>query len=640
MRRIAGLALALSFVFAVGAACAAGEETPLLDEISVTATRAPEGIPAGLLGASLTVLDPQDLEERQTRVVSDVLRDVPGLAVNRAGAVGSPTQVRVRGTEGNHVLVLVDGVKASDPYYDEFDFATLIADDIARVEVLRGQQSSLYGSDAIGGVISYSTLTGREAPGLSGRVEGGSFGSFDTAVRYGGVAGVMDYAVSGGWQKTDGYRVARAGSRDIGADSRALSGKFDLELSDAFRIRAMLRVNRTAADSTDEDYDAGTPEFGAIDGTGRFTNRTFIGSVRAEYDAFDDRWQNAVSVQRVDARRDGDNGFGPYGDKGERTRYSLESTLRLGMRETLQQLLTLAVDREDTDARNTQAFSAAQGERHSTGNTGVVAQYTLLANQRLGAGVSVRHDDNSRFENANTWRAQGSYLFDGGTRLRAASGSGIKSPSLTELFGYDPASYAGNPDLKPEKSRGWEAGVDQELLDRAVLLGATYFRSRLEHEIYTAFGPAPDFLSTPANRDTLSTQRGVELTADARLARGWRVAAAWTHLDAKEDGVAEIRRPSNIGSLNLGWRSAAEAFGANLTVRYNGRMTDSNFYGVGPSPAPLDAFTLVNLDVDWRFSKALQFYGRVENALDQHYEETYTYRAVGRAAYAGARVKF
>jgi vitamin B12 transporter len=622
------------------AAAATDEDIPVLDEVSVIATRAPVGIPVGMVGASLTVIGPQDMQDRQTRVVSDLLRDVPGIAVNRAGAVGGPTQVRIRGTEGNHTLVLVDGVKASDPYYDEFDFATLIADDVARVEVLRGQQSSLYGSDAIGGVISYSTLDGRDAPGLSGRVEGGTFHSFDTAVRYGGVAGVMDYALSGGWQKTDGYRVARVGNREIGAESRVVSGKFGFDISDTFRIKASLRANRTEADTTDEDYAFGTPEFGAVDGAGSFTNKTFIGSVRAEHDAFDGHWLNAVSVQRVAARRDGENGFGAFGDKGERTRYSVESTLRLGARDALEQLLTLAVDREETDSRNTVAFSLQQAEKHGTDNTGIVAQYTLLANQRLGLGASLRHDDNSRFENATTYRVQASYLFDSGTRVRAASGSGIKNPSLTELYGYDPATYVGNPGLKPEKSRGWETGIDQQLSGGNVVLGATYFHSKLENEIFTTFGPPPFFYGTPDNRATSSKQKGVELFADARIMRAWRLAAAWTHLDAKEDGIEEVRRPANIGSLNLGWNSATETFGANLTVRYNGKMTDSNFYGVGPDPAPLDAYTLVNLGVDWRFSGAVQFFGRIENLLDENYEESYTYRAIGRTGFAGVRVKF
>src|SRR6185503_7127396 len=141
------------------------------EQVVVTASRL-GGIRADLLGSSATVLEPIDLELRQTEIVSDVLRDVPGVAVSRSGPVGQFTQVRIRGAESNHTLVLIDGIKASDPFYGEFEFETLIADDVARVEVLRGEQSALYGSDAIGGVIQYITLSGADAPGLRGRIEG------------------------------------------------------------------------------------------------------------------------------------------------------------------------------------------------------------------------------------------------------------------------------------------------------------------------------------------------------------------------------------------------------------------------------------------------------------------------------------
>lgn len=644
MRRIATVVLLLSGMIACGPIAAAEADT-ILDEISVTATRAADGIARKLLGASLTIIDAEEMESRHTRVLSDLLRDVPGVAVSRFGAEGGQTQVRIRGSEANHTLVLVDGVKASDPYYDEFDFATLIADDVASVEVLRGQQSALYGSDAIGGVISYRTLTGREAPGLSARVEGGSFTTFDASVRYGAVAGSTDYALSAGWRTTDGYPVARVGSRDIGSENFAASGRFNVDVSDVLRISTMLRANRTEADSADEDYSFGTPEFGAIDGTGSFTNRSVLGAVRAEYDAMEGRWKSAVSVQRTDVKRHGTGQFGPYGDKGTRMRYSLESTLGFGEQGSLQHLVTLAADRELTDATNTEAYSAAQGAEHGTGNTGIVAQYTLLANDRLGIGASLRQDNNTRFEDVTTYRVQASYLFDSGTRLRAASGSGVKNPSLTEVFGYDPEAYVGNPDLKPEKSRGWEVGLDQAFMDGRALLGATYFRSTLDNEIYTdsVFGPAPDFeylYSTPGNRDTRSKQRGFEFFIEGLVLDDWRVTAAWTHVNASEDGTREIRRPANIGSLNIGWTSPAKAVDANVAVRYNGRMTDSNFYGVGPSPVPMQAFTLVNVNFNWHVTGTMQFYGRVENAFDEDYEEIYTYRAVGVGFHAGVRLRF
>src|SRR6185369_5290371 len=190
----------------------------LLDYVIVTATRANQGVRADLLGSSFTILQPEDFEQRQTRYVSDILRDVPGISISRSGSVGGLTQVRIRGTESNHTLVLIDGIKASDPVAGEFDFSSLIADDVAKVEVLRGQQSALYGSDAIGGVINYITLSGREAPGGRVRVEGGSFGTKDVSARYAGVSGPLDYAVSGGWNDSDGFAVSRFGGNDAGTE--------------------------------------------------------------------------------------------------------------------------------------------------------------------------------------------------------------------------------------------------------------------------------------------------------------------------------------------------------------------------------------------------------------------------------------
>ncbi len=642
-----GLAVSACIFAAISAQAAdQPDDASLLDEVVISATRGSEAITRGLLGASVSIVDADDMQARQVRIVSDVLRDVPGIAVSRSGAVGGLTQVRIRGTEGNHALVLIDGVKASDPYYGEFDFGTLIADDVAKVEVLRGQQSALYGSDAIGGVISYTTLSGREAPGVSTRLEYGSFNTMDAAARFGGESGMLDYAVSGGVQDTDGYATARNGNRDVGARNIALSGRFVWTVSDALRIKSVLRLNNTRAENNDQDYDSpyatGTYGF-VIDSDDYYKNRALVGMVRAELGAAGDRWQQGFSVQGVDAKRDGySGGARASGDKGGRFKVTYDSTFHFGS-DAVAQVLTLGADYEDESFQNTApigpypGITAAQAEKHGIDNLGLVAQYNLTANERLGFGASLRADNNKRFDDAMTYRVQGSYLFDSGTRLRSATGSGIKNPSPTEIFGYNPATYVGNPDLKPEKSKGWEIGVDQQLLDGKVLLGATYFDSELENEIDTDCSGYP--ICTPFNHTTLSKQKGVELTAEARIAQ-WRVVAAYTDLNAKQDSVEEVRRPNTIASLNLGWRAASEVYGANLTLRYNGDMLDSNFTGRGASRVTLDSYTLVNLGLDWKFNDRTQVYGRIENLLDEDYEEVYTYATPGRAFYAGVRMKF
>jgi vitamin B12 transporter len=623
-------------------AAGAGSADPL-DLVVITATRANQGVRADLLATSFTILQPEDFEQRQTRYVSDILRDVPGISVSRSGSLGGLTQVRIRGSESNHTLVMIDGMKASDPYFGEFDFATLIADDIARVEVLRGQQSALYGSDAIGGVINYITLSGREAPGGRVRMEAGSFGTKEASARYAGVSGPFDYALSGGYSDVDGFPVSRFGSRDVGTQNGAVSGRFQYTPSETLRFKAIARYSHTRADTDAQDFNFPPgPSYGfVIDSDDYYKNRAFYGLVRGELDTFDARWTHAVTAQGVDAARDSfARGAFDFGDNGKRVRYSYESTFRLGG-DRFAQTLTAAFDHEREEFQNLGAFLLpAQAINHAITNKGIVLQYDARIDDRIGLGAAVRHDANDRFDNDTTYRVQASFRVTGSTRLRAAAGSGIKNPGIFELFGFDPGTFIGNPGLKPEKSRGWEVGVDQSFADRRALVGVTYFSSRLTDEIFTTFVP-PTFDASPGNRSTDSTQKGVELFAQARVAQSWRVDASYTYLDSKENGVEEVRRPPHIGSLNVSWRAPEDRAGVALTVRYNGSTNDNNFTLVSTSPfVRLSSYTLVNLGADFRITDNVQVYGRVENLLNENYEDVFTYRSAGRGAFAGARVSF
>lgn len=614
----------------------------LLDFVVVTATRANQGVRADLLGSSFTILQPEDFELRQVRYVSDILRDVPGISINRSGTPGGFTQVRIRGTESNHALVLIDGIKASDPVAGEFDFSSLIADDLAKVEVLRGQQSALYGSDAIGGVINYITLSGREAPGGRVRVEGGSFGTKDVSARYGGVAGPLDYVFSGGWTDSEGYPVSRFGTRDVGTENGAVSARLEYTPSETLRFKAVARYTHTRADVDPQDADPTSPTFGyVIDGDDYYTNRVYYGLVRGELDTLNGRWTHALTAQGVDASRDSYSlGALNSGDSGKRQRYSYESTLRFGS-DRFAQTLIGALDREREEYQNRGVFfqtPESTAERSIT-NTGVVLQYDARIQDRIGLGAAVRHDDNDRFDDDNTYRLQASWRFARDTRLRAAAGTGVKNPGVFELFGFDPGFFVGNPALSPEKSRGWELGLDQSFADRRALVGATYFHSTLEDEIVSIFTTLP----TVANTNRKSTQKGVEVFAQARLAAAWRLDASYTYVDAKENGVEELRRPAHMGSVNLAWRAPADRAGVSLTVRYNGSMNDNAFTDpitFAPRLVRLSSYTLVNLGADYRVTDTLQVYGRVENLLDERYEEVFSYRSAGRGAFAGARLTF
>lgn len=600
-----------------------------------------------LLTSSATVLTTVDLQQRQTQYVSDILRDVPGIAVSRGGPAGQFTQIRMRGAEGNHTYLMIDGMKASDPYFGEFDFATLIADDVSRIEVLRGEQSALYGSDAIGGVIHYITATGAERPGFSARVEGGSFNTFGGTARFAGVSGMLDYAVSGAYQRTDGTPDSRFGVRNVGSENAEFSGKFTLSLAENLRVRAVGRYSETTADQNNQDFNFPPgPTYGfEIDGNGHYNNKALYGLLSAEFEGMQGHWRNAITIQGVSAERNGfGNNFSPSstrtsGDKGEREKATYVTSFDFG-NTMVAHKLTGSVDWEREFYKNTDPSGFADTTRRHNDNYGYVGQYDLVFNNRLALNASGRFDENYRFDNAFTYHVGASYRFDNGFRPHVSTGTGIKAPGIYELYGYTPgpAGYISNPNLKAEKSQGWEIGADQTFLDGMAIASVTYFHSTLEDEITTVYVP-PTFAANPQNATTDSTREGVEATLSLNIDQ-WRLDGQFTHLESTEKGLPEVRRPENIGSVNIGWRAMDDKFGANLTVCYNGAQKDFQFTPIGSTRINMPAYTLVNLGADYRVNQMWQVYGRVENLFDEKYEEVFSFRSSGVAFYAGVRATF
>lgn len=659
----ATLAAIIASTIAAPAAAQAQDSASQADDpqLVVTASRSGDGIRLDQIGGSVTVLDAAAVEQRETRLVADILRDVPGIAVNRA--VSGLTQVRIRGSEGNQVMVLVDGIKANDPYQGEFDFNGLIAEEAARIEVLRGQQSSLYGSDAIGGVINYTTLSGSEAPGYRVRAEAGSFGTYSGAMRMAGASDTFDYALSGAFYHTDGFASAPGGTREIGTDNLSASAKVNWMPTDNFRVSGVVRYTSSVGDTNNQAVTADSPlvrgrqVITSIDTPGSFyESKAWNALLKAELDSFDGMMTTAISGQISDNRRDS-YVFTDYAYGNDGTRYigSLVNTLRFGS-DRLKHSITAAVDLEREDYRNTSPTAPDQSVKVLE-RVGFVGQYNLVFDDNLSLGASVRYDDNDYFKNATTWRAEASYLLPTGTRLRAAAGSGIKNPSSGELFGYYDGLYIGNPDLQPEESRGWEVGVDQSFAGGALKIGATYFKSRLTNEIYTAY-PAPDYIATTMNRDTITRQQGIEVFAQARLA-DFTADASYTWLDAPQfrnvllnpedpgsfaTGPVEtqaVRRPEHSASFNLSYDPVDGPFSGTLTVRHNGAMKDVVYTASYAALfADMPAYTVVNLSLRLKVRDEVELYARAENLLDEQYQEVFTFDAPGRTVYGGVRFRF
>jgi vitamin B12 transporter len=603
-------------------------------EILVSASRDDDLLLKQYTGSAL-VISAEQLEQRQTRDIADILRDVPGVAV--AGIAGQ-TQIRLRGSEANHVLVLVDGIEVSDPYAGEFDMGTLQAEPGARVEVLRGPQSALYGPDAIGGVVAYESASGRSQPGFAARIEGGTQGTVNGALRYGAAGDSWDAALSAVVVSTDGQPNARGGTRDIGRDSYTVSGKGSVEVAEGIALRAAARFIRTEGQTNDSDFDSASPTFGfTIDSPGvTFTNEAIYALIGARAEMLEGRWTHDLSAQIAEVDRETDSPFGlTSASEGDRVKASYVTAFKLADAHNL----TFAADWERESFRNALAASGGFTGRRAVEQTGFVGEYRY-AGAAFDLSAALRHDINNRFADATTFRVGAGYRVTDTTRLRAAGGSGVKNPGFFELFGFVDGRFIGNDALRPEKSTGWEVGLDQDLGDSA-RVSVTYFDSELEGEIFTTF-PPPNFIATPANRTTVSQQRGVEVSLNARLAAQWSLDAAYSYLDAEENGVEEVRRPQHIASAALTWTAPGDAASATMVVRHNGATRDVAF--TDPSFVPvrvnLDDYTLVNVNARVRLADGISAFARVDNLLNERYEQVFSFVSPGRSAVVGVEARF
>jgi vitamin B12 transporter len=619
----------LSSAAAVLAAALPAHADEPVEKVVVTASRI-GSTSADRLGTAVTIIDGKQIDQRQTRFVGDVLRDVPGVAVSRSGAVGSKTQVRVRGAEGNHTLVMFGGADVSDPFQGEFDFSGLLATDIERIEVLRGSQSALYGSDAIGGVINIVPRRGRGDFAVEALAEGGSFATWQTGIGVGAGSDMFDVYASANHHATSGINIARGGSERDGERDSALFVNAGLRPVENLELRAFLRYVDTFAETDPQDFFTGLVVDGNAD---TFATTQLYGNLSAEVSAFAGAWQTRLNYAFIDADSTSGSAFGPFVTTGDRHKVSLVSAVNVTTG-AAEHKLTGAIDWRQEHYQNvatTLPFDPAINGVRELDTVGYVLSYDLSLDA-FDAGVALRHDDNDRFEDASTYRLQASYRLADTTRLRATAGTGIKNPNNFELFGFTTSGFVGNPNLKPETSTGWDIGIDQDFWDGKGRVSATYFEARLKNEIETTF-------VTTNNAAGVSDRRGLELTLDAALSDDVTLNAAYTYLEAHQGGAREIRRPPHIASLNLNYRFLDRA-SATLSVRYNGEQDDTLFSFFGPQSVVNKAFTLVNVNASYDLTDNIQAFGRVENLFDENYEEVFSYRSPGIAAYAGIRTRF
>lgn len=609
-----------------------------VEDVVVTANRSAQ--PIERVGASVTVLTQAAIEARQTPAVAELLAQTPGVSFTRNGGVGTSTGVNIRGAESQHTVVLIDGVKLNDPSSTQggFNFGNLLIGDTARIEVLRGAQSTLWGSQAIGGVVNIVTAEPTEALQGSLDAEAGARG---TTYFRGGVGGAnerLSWRLAASRYDTDGFSAFAKGTEDDGYTNTGLSGRLNVKVTDAVSLD--LR----------SVWSSGRNDFDAFNGDSREYGKTqeLVAYAGLNFDLLDGRFRNRIGYAHTDTDR---RNFNPdnkvqtltFDAEGQNRRWEYQGAF--AFTEALNATFGLEHEKSEMKTRSpgdwnpNPAFGRGEAELNSAYGQ---VQWTVLEGLTLTGGL--RYDDHAQYgDNLLGQVAAAWALNEGDTMVRASWGQGFRAPGLYELY-----SEYGNLNLQPEEFDSWEIGVEQRLFDRAVV-SATYFNRQADNEIrYNGCStPSTDPLCTVNGagrwgyyRNVQKTEaQGVELVGRVDVTERLNVSANYTWTDAKSasgatDGKRLTRRPEHMANFAADY---AFAFGlkTGVAVRYVGETFNND-----TNTVKVDAYTLVDLRASYPINDTLEIYGRIENAFDEDYQTVLNYGAPGRGVFGGVRVRF
>lgn len=599
----------------LAATSAHADDAATLDEAVVTATRLPSLVDQA---PGARIVTAEDIEQRQASFAADVLDTIPGVSVARTGAFGGVTGVRIRGASTDKTLVLVDGVPMNDPSDPNgaFDFAALDLADIDRIEILSGPQGSLWGSEAIGGVVAFTT---RETDGLRAGVEGGSYG---TARGYAG-AGVSRDAYAVGLNlsgiSTDGLSKAAVGSEADGFREGTAQAYGRVRLAPGLQLDGRVRYLRSRT-----EVDGYRPPFFTFGDTNDVSDaRTWSGFARLRYDgAWNLHHTLSASAYDLDRSQDGESGAFRYTAQRQVFRYLAERGAP-----TDPWGFALGAEREQTKAR------LSDGSSQDLSSNALFGVLRLRPTDRLNLTGSIRWDDPDAYGSRTTARLAGVYDLGGGLAVKASWGQGFKTPTISEIacdFCFPTGPSIG---LKPETADGYDLGLAWRSADGRFQASVTGFRLDVRDQIVFTFDPVT-FASRYANIDrTRST--GVEVEADAKLGAGFSLHAAYSYTDAvnRTTGAWLIRIPRNQGSAVLSWEGGRLS-GA-LTVRAEGRQADADADTFAPTTRP--GFVTADLAGAYQLKPGLKLTARVENLFDRRYQQILGYAEPGLSGYLGIR---
>ena len=591
-----------------------------LDEIVVTPNRVAGD--ARRTGVSVSVVTQEDLAKRRDQTLAATLAALPGISYVQQGPFGNAGTLRIRGADGRYLAVFVDGIRVSDPSGTtvSYDFGSLTADDVGRIEVLRGSQSALWGGSAVGGVVNITTREATEdGTHQTASAEVGSFGTAKLSYGYARRDDRMEMAFTLGHLQTDGFSAFDGGAERDGARATRLSFSARYRVNDAVTVGGALLAQNTV-----QDYD-GYVGFVLGDVNNVGTRRELGARLFAEIDAGATQHQMEVAI--FNNKRGYEQPGGNSSFSGTRLTFGYQGTTEVS------DALTLVYGADWN--RETARYGNVAGGEANTRTVGVFAQALWSPSDNFDVSATLRSDHNSGFGSFETGRLAAAWRPSEGTTVRAAIATGFRAPSVDERFGDYPGFFAfvGNPALRPEESLSYEVGVEHEYASGAKV-SATAFQLEVDNLITYQFG----FPSTLVNLPGASVRKGVELAATMPLSDKVTAGLAYTYTDGRRpDGsrLPQVARHDLTLSLDA---ALSDRLSAGLQLHHAaGRVdNDPNTFSLVSMPD----YTVLNAAMTYALTDRADAYLRIENIGDVKYQQISGYAASRRAVYVGISAKF
>jgi vitamin B12 transporter len=601
-------------------------------DIVVTANRMP--MPVSQVGSSATVITAQQIKDSQQTQVLELLRTVPGLDVVQTGSGGGSTSVFMRGANSEQTLVMIDGVAVNDPINPNhaFNFANLSLNNVQRIEVIRGPQSTVYGSNAMAGVINIITKKGKKGNHASLKLEAGANRTFNQALNLSGANDKLNYSLGVSHQRTAGISSASSKEGNLERDNYSdldVSSQLNFIANDQLDFDAILRWD-TARFGLDDTLDV-APYTITDDLNLRGLDKTIVGRLAANLSLMDDQWRQTLGVSFTQHHRvytDGGVDAAQPVDTAYRDEYNAK-TLKFDWQNNIQlsNNNTLVAGAETQSEEGSTIFHWGNFPKKSSRTNSVYVQDNMHSGDTLSGSLGARYDHQDQFDSKVTYRASGAYAVTKKTRLKASLGTGYKAPSLSQL--YDP-TY-GNPNLKPEESTGADFSVIQQFA--AGQVSATYFYNRYKNLINSVLVNPTTYTYAYENVDKAKTE-GVELAAEANIQPRVKVGATYTYTDTENLKTHKrlTRRPLNKANAYTQY-GFTDHTKARLEARYVGQRDEYD-------GTKMSDYLIFNLLASSQVTPHLKVFGRVENVFNKNYVEVKGYGTAGVSAYAGVNLDF